>query len=119
MKEYITEPKLIAEWHSTKNGQLVPTDLPIGSRQKVFWVCGKGHEWETQIRSRARYGTGCPYCANKLVSAENNLMIVYPEVANEWHPELNGELRPIDVTHGSEKRVWWRCRYGHEWQAVV
>ena len=31
----------------------------------------------------------------------------------------NGKLRPEDCLPGAKKNVWWRCREGHEWQALV
>lgn len=37
----------------------------------------------------------------------------------EWHPKKNGTLQPEQVTPGSEKKVWWQCKEGHEWQAAV
>ena len=36
-----------------------------------------------------------------------------------WHTERNGKLRPVDVSHGSHKKVWWQCEKGHDWQAPV
>lgn len=40
---------------------------------------------------------------------------------DEWHPSKNGDLKPSDVSSGSNKRVWWKCPRGidHEWQAMV
>jgi hypothetical protein len=40
-------------------------------------------------------------------------------VAQEWHPTKNGKLNPSNVTHNSGKVVWWRCKWGHEWQAGI
>ena len=34
-------------------------------------------------------------------------------------PTLNGALTPEMVTAGSHKKVWWQCREGHVWKAVV
>ena len=31
----------------------------------------------------------------------------------------NGDLRPTDVTYGSEKKVWWRCTFGHSWPSII
>lgn len=47
------------------------------------------------------------------------LAIRFPELIKEWHPNKNGKLTPWDVTYGSSKKVWWRCKYGHEWMASV
>ena len=49
----------------------------------------------------------------------NDLATVSPKVAAEWHPTKNGDLKPTDVTAGSSKKVWWLCRRGHEWEAII
>jgi hypothetical protein len=40
-------------------------------------------------------------------------------LASEWHPEKNRDLSPEDVWPKSNRKVWWQCSKGHEWQAVV
>ena len=48
--------------------------------------------------------------------ADNN-----PELAAQWHPTKNGNLKPTDVTVCSGVDVWWQCQYNekHEWLARV
>lgn len=41
------------------------------------------------------------------------------QMAAMWHPDLNGDLKPSDVSPGSRKFVWWRCERGHSWRAQV
>ena len=36
-----------------------------------------------------------------------SLAETHPEIAAQWHPTKNGNLRPEDVTAGSGKTVWW------------
>ena len=45
----------------------------------------------------------------------------HPEVAKQWHPTKNGDLSPKDFTHGTHKKVWWKCDKGddHEWIAII
>jgi len=59
-------PSLAKEWHPTKNGKLTPKDVSPNSSKKVWWICGKKHEWEATIQSRNN-GIGCPYCAPRKV----------------------------------------------------
>ena len=40
------------------------------------------------------------------------------ELAAEWS-EKNLPLTPDDVSYGSNKRVWWKGRCGHEWDAII
>ncbi|MBK8225249.1 MAG: zinc-ribbon domain-containing protein [Candidatus Obscuribacter sp.] len=32
-----------------------------------------------------------------------------PDVARQWHPDLNGDLTPKDFSAGSTFRAWWKC----------
>ena len=109
---------LAKEWHPTKNGSLTPKDVTIGTGKKVWWLCSKGHEWEAVIGSRNN-GLGCPYCSNKKVNDENCLQTINPTLAKEWHPTKNHDLSPNDVTANSNKKVWWLCSKGHEWEAII
>lgn len=112
-------PKLAQEWHSVKNGTLTPKDISCGSRRKAWWICQKGHEWQASIASRV-YGSDCPVCANKtIVSGENDLASGNPRLASEWLQEKNEGLRPDQVSMFSNRRVWWQCRLGHQWRAVI
>ena len=43
----------------------------------------------------------------------------HPKIAKQWHQNKNGELTPDLVTKDSNKKVWWICKDGHEWEAVI
>ncbi len=115
-------PKLASEWHNTLNGNLTPLDVTAGSNKKVWWKCDKGedHEWEASIKSR-NAGRGCSICSGKKVVKSVSLGFLNPKLTEEWHPSLNGVLTPNDVSIGSNKKVWWKCKAGedHEWEASV
>ena len=110
---------LVRQWHSTKNTPLTPKKVGPYSRKRAWWVCDKGHEWETLIRSRHQSGCGCPFCQGRRADNENCLETVNRRLAREWHPTKNAPLTPRDITAGARKKVWWRCPKGHEWEAVV
>lgn len=114
-----THPQLAAEWHPTKNGITSPKTISYGTKKKVWWICDKGHEWEATILSRS-YGAGCPVCSGKaVIPGENDMASMYPKIASEWHPSKNGNLRPDAVTPYSNRKVWWLCDKGHEYQAII
>ncbi|MFE2864863.1 zinc-ribbon domain-containing protein [Embleya sp. NPDC059259] len=48
-----------------------------------------------------------------------SLAAQFPLIAKQWHPHLNGELSPQQVTAGSGKEVWWLCTEGHTWRAKI
>ena len=71
------------------------------------------------VKNRGGHGHGCPYCAGKRVDATNSLATRFPEIAEQWHPTKNGKLVAIDVSFGSNKKVWWHCDMKHSYQANV
>ena len=110
---------LSKEWNYEKNVGLTPSDVLPNSEIKVWWKCQNGHEWQAMIGNRTK-GQGCPYCSGrKVLKGFNDLQTVMPDLAREWHPSKNRDLKPCDVTRGSNKKVWWKCLKGHEWQATV
>lgn len=116
-------PELAAQWHPTKNSPILPGQVAASSPKKFWWKCDKGpdHEWETRVNSRATDGNGCPFCSNRRLSVTNSLAIVNPEIAAQWHPTKNGDVKPFQVTASSGEKFWWKCDTGpdHEWETVV
>ena len=113
-------PTIAAQWHPTKNGDCTPDQVLAGTNAKVWWRCEQGHAWEATVSRRTRQSTGCPVCTGrKVLTASNELATRFPDVAAQWHPTRNGDLRPDQVSAGSNEKVWWRCDLGHEWKAVV
>lgn len=112
-------PELAADWHPDRNAPLTPEQVFPWSSKRVWWKCKKGHEWQTTPAKRHLRGDGCPYCSGHRASAENCLAAIHPEIAKEWDGEKNAPLTPQDVTPGSGKRVWWKCKQGHTWQSTV
>lgn len=41
------------------------------------------------------------------------------ELLSEWLTEKNGDLSAGSILSGSHKKVWWKCSFGHEWQAAI
>jgi hypothetical protein len=57
-----TRPDLAREWHPTRNRRVTTQEVVVGSARTVWWRCRLGHEWRTQVRTRGKYGAGCPAC---------------------------------------------------------
>ena len=116
---FFSNPETTGEWHYEKNGVLKPEHFAPNSHRKVWWKCQIGHEWQASIANRNK-GRGCPYCSGKKVlPGYNDLQTVNPALANEWNYEKNTGVRPIDVTPNSNKKAWWICSNGHEWEAKI
>ena len=112
-------PEIASEWDYSVNGNLTPQKVKYSSHKKVGWRCKKGHQWQTEIRHRTK-GSKCPYCLGRYaIVGENDLATCYPEIASEWDYEANGDLTPQMVTCSSNKKVFWKCEFGHQWQARI
>jgi hypothetical protein len=101
-------PELANEWNHDKNKDSL-NSITCSSKKKVWWICGKGHEWENTVAKRVYAKQNCPYCSGRRASPTDNLEVKFPEIAKEWHPTKNGDLTPKDIKHASTQKVWWCC----------
>ena len=46
---------------------------------------------------------------------ENNKLYLL----DEWDYEKNGTITPEMVARGSDKKAWWKCERGHEWETSI
>ena len=116
-------PEIAAQWHPTKNRDLTPDQVTLGSATKVWWlqpyddpVTGKhfDFEWEAKIVNRTNLGEGCPYLSNTAPAVwpgYNDLATRYPEIAAQWHPTKNKGLTPDKALAGGHKWRWWFLPY--------
>jgi len=114
----VINPSLSKEWHPSKNVSWTPKDVTPCSRKRVWWICSKKHEWTAPVAAR-NSGKGCPYCAGQAVCNDNCFQTVNPTLSKEWHLSRNNGLTPRDVTANSNKKAWWICDKGHEWEARI
>ena len=113
-----TNPDLLTEWDYEKN-KINPNEVLAGSGNLVWSKCNKGHSYESYIYNRIK-GVGCPYCAGKKpIIGETDLKSLYPKLVLEWNYEKNSLLKPENFVAGSNKKVWWKCKFGHEWVASI
>ena len=63
----------------------------------------------------------CPVCLNKKIVKSNCLSTLVPELAKQWHPTKNGNLKANEFARFSNKKVWWKCDKGedHEWESII
>ena len=54
-----------------------------------------------------------------MLKGYNDLRTTHPKIAREWNKERNGDLKPTDAIANSNKRVWWKCKEGHEWSGLI
>lgn len=113
-------PEIADEWNYQKNDKR-PEEFTESSGNSVWWICDQGHEWEARISNRTKSNkpTGCPYCSNqKVLAGVNDLLTLFPQVAEEWHPVKNS-LKSDKVFARTNKQVWWLGKCGHEWNMRI
>ena len=49
----------------------------------------------------------------KLSARVNDLKTKFPQIADEWDYEMNGDFLPEQFLPGSEKSFYWKCNNGH------
>ena len=113
-----TYPKLAAEWHPSKNGDLTPFDVTAGSGKYAWWLLPYDDpqtgehfdfEWKSLISSRTYSNAGCPYLSGAAIwIGFNDLGTTNPELSLEWDYDKNFPLTPQDVSAGSGQKVWWK-----------
>lgn len=113
-------PEIAQEWDYEANHPLRPENVLPGKKQKAFWICPIDGSYPATISDRTGpRKSGCPYCSGTLVSDRNRLTILFPEIAAEWHPTKNAELRPEDFSYGSKEKVHWLCKNNHTYEAAI
>lgn len=113
-------PDLVAEWHP--ENPFVPQQVSVGSAIRVKWLCAEcGNEWTAAVGNRtAKQATGCPPCAfarrgrsSARPQPGRSLADLAPEIAAQWHPTENGDVRPDQVKAHSNAKRWWQCAVCH------
>ena len=113
-------PSLAKKWHPTKNGDLKPSEIKAREGGKYYWNQDCGHIVQVSIANMLAKPSICAYCAGqKILQGFNDLNTTNPRLASEWNQLKNGTLFPTDISAGTGKIVWWKCKQEHEWQASV
>ena len=113
-------PDVAKQWDYERNGSVTPSDIFPQTNDDYNWIDEFGHRWSTTPNARIR-GTGCPYCSgNKVLEGFNDLATTHPEIAKEWHPTKNGDLKPTQVSKGRRDPVWFLCpNCGNDYQSII
>lgn len=119
----IDNEELMKEWNWEKNNELgfFPNEINIGDKRHVWWKCEKGHDWTTTCGEKFYQHVQCPYCTGrKVLAGYNDLATIYPDIASEWHPTKNEDLKSSDFTYKTQRKVWWLCpNCGYEWRTSI
>ena len=123
-------PEIAREFDEQKNG-ISADDIAVASNKKVWWKCSTcGYEWQSKVNNRtSSLKTGCPQCAKEQnkqgknksqnhIAKHGSLFDRDPVLCQEWDYSKN-DIKPTEVSFGSNKKVWWICKNGHHYQANI
>jgi len=119
---------------SVRKSKFCSYDCYWASLNSINWPSNEWFEKNLKNRSYKEVAQelGCPLTAlyvrlSRIRKQENrektyltnkvSLDISHPELVSEW--DTNKNLPMKNFSHGSCKKVWWICQYGHKWEAVV
>lgn len=114
----------IAELYSDKNPDKANEVFPNLTAIRIWYRKECGHEWRASphailacFRNKPD-ANGCPYCAGKRVDITNCAATSHPWMTEFYDTDLN--LKTLhEITIGSHIKRWWKCKYGHKWQATL
>ena len=100
-------PKLAKQWDTEKNKEK-PNEIISGSKKKRWFLCKKGHSFETEVYALVNKPDKCPYCSNKKAGYGNDLK-TNPS-RNCKRVELQKKtIQPENHLPQTNKKVWWIC----------
>ena len=126
-KFYVSNPytiQNIKHWCKLNNKpfELISVQY-AGSHYLLKWKCLKPTCKENFLSCWCNIvsNKGCGFCDGKQVNLLNCLETKNPDLAKEWHPTLNGDLTPFNITSNSNQSIWWQCSKNskHIWKTTV
>jgi hypothetical protein len=107
-------PELLEDWDYQRNEDIDPQTLHYQSHNMVYWKCSRcQNEWQSMVSERVKGHKTCMNC--------RSIVTTHREIAKEWHPTLNGDNQPNEVSYGSNQLVYWQCqkKQEHIWYETV
>lgn len=120
-------PSLLAQWNYEKN-KVNPSEVAAHSTMLYWWRCPMCGKLEHNSPDHKYYAKVCWECGNKVQGIERRKSEVrrkgsfedkFPHLAKDWHPTLNGNITPYDVTSGNSEYFYFKCQYGHTYRTTV
>ena len=121
-------PNMMAMWDYDKNIVTPDKVLAHATTVECWWkcpICGKPEKATPDKKYEAKT---CFDCGNKIgginrrkgeVQRKGSFAQNHPYLAKEWHPTLNGDITPYDITSGCSDEFYWQCKYGHTYKTTV
>lgn len=108
-------PEIAAEWHPTKNKNLLPTQVAPNYAKKIWWLCPEGDEYDGTCNKRVNSKSGCPYCSGLLPRKGESIKDKYPEFCNKikriiTKGKISKKTKLVNIGDGAHIKVAVKCK---------
>lgn len=111
-----THPYILKEWDYEKNSVL-PTQIGVGTHEKIWWKCPFGHSYQTYPSNRCgKQHTGCPICYKENHTSFPEQAVLYyikkyyPDAINSDKERIGMELDiyipQLDIAIEYDGKTW-------------
>ena len=102
----------------SENNEVPADKIPYDSSRTVEWKCSEGHTWKRTVSNQIKIRT-CPICSQRVPSQKYSLFALHPELEKEWMSEKNVGVDKDTIMPNANKKFWWKCEKGHEYQCTA
>jgi very-short-patch-repair endonuclease len=115
-----------SEFWSEKNGDVKPRQVFKGTRHKYWFDCNTcDHQFESGLSNiTSLKPTWCPYCANQKLCEKEDCQSCFENSfasheKSKYLSEKNCDVKLRQVFKQSNKKYWFDCECGHQFQSVL
>lgn len=105
--------RIFLEWHPVLNGKIIPENVPLATKKKFWWRCGKkrcGHNWKDTIYSRVNLNRTCPRCLEKKTNKAESEIKKIQDAINKFDLLQQQIDKHMEMLFNDELRKWARIR---------
>lgn len=115
---FLNRPFAYEYYDFEKNSNIDFRKLMPGSNKKIWWKCPEcGYSFPRKIQ---QFEGACSVCSGKtIMTGINDAATKFPELKEQFIPEMNPEIKLEEEPWTSKKEVIWTCENGHEWPAKI
>lgn len=112
-------PDIVHQFHPEKNCDLTPQNIGKNYKERVWWKCDLGHEFESRPVNR-KDAASCPVCSGRtLLKGFNDVESQYPHLVEAFITERNPGVKLDEIGKSYRQKLWWKAPCGHETHALI
>jgi len=112
-------------WHQENNDDIKPRNISLASNKKYWFKCPEcKHDFDTSIDNvTGSISRWCRFCAGQALCDDKDCIPCFKKSfasfkgltpnnvlkVDCWHPTINGNVKPRDISLASHKKYWFKC----------